>query len=143
MRYEQRKFATANILPIQANQADCTRWPNMNLPHDQLRGLLEVPANSTSSSSPIQPAASATSSLIFDLASVAPLSPELNTEFGFCNDALVAPNRTVCCDTTTGQWLPAPVQRDGLVNATTLNPACPKASPGIGGSGSINVRRWQ
>ena len=39
------------------------------------------------------------------------------------NITVQAPNSTVCCDSRTGQWATAPVQRDNL----TLNTLCPKS----------------
>jgi len=50
------------------------------------------------------------------------------------NISVQAPNSTVCCNATTGQWATAPVQRDNL----TLNTLCPDYPITSLGAGYIN-----
>ncbi|KAL6719816.1 hypothetical protein ACLMJK_001737 [Lecanora helva] len=53
----------------------------------------------------------------------------------YCNGAMQLPNSTVCCDMSTGLWIPAAVIRD--TPATNLvSAACPTPKPGNGGPGT-------
>lgn len=118
-----------------AVQAGCTNFPNMQKPHDELRRLLEEPTNSNDSN--------ATLPIYSEIPSSVPVPPDLNTLQDFCNDAVYAPNATVCCDENTGLWVPAPVIRDGPA-ASSVSASCPQISGGTGGvgagSGVINTR---
>lgn len=111
----------------------------MNAPHDQLgRDLLEVPVNSTNTLDPIISDPAATVNIVVDLPTTMPLPPRLDPESGFCNDALTAPNGSVCCDVMSGMWVLAPVQGYVPATASGMIPACPTGtgvagSPGSGG----------
>lgn len=54
---------------------------------------------------------------------------------GRLNISVEAPNSTVCCNASTGQWSKAPVQRDNLI----LNTLCPYNPVTSIGTGYINV----
>lgn len=119
-----------------AVQAGCLSFPNMAKPHDELRHLLEVPTK-PSDTNVREP-------LYAELPSSMPISPGLDTMQNFCNNAVYAPNATVCCDESTGLWVPAPVIRDGPA-ASSVSASCPANTGGTGGvgagSGVINTRR--
>lgn len=120
---------------LTAVQAGCTNFPNMQKPHDELRRLLEGPVNSSYTNT--------TQSIYSEIPSTVPIPPDLDTLQDFCNDAVYAPNATVCCDESTGQWVPAPVIRDGPA-ASSVSASCPSETGGTGGvgagSGVINTR---
>lgn len=117
-------------------QAGCTNFPNMQNPHDELRHLLEICANCSESNTTLP--------IYSEIPPSVPVPPDLNTLQGFCNDAVYAPNATVCCDESTGLWMPAPVIRDGPA-ASSVSASCPQNTGGTGGadegSGVINTRR--
>lgn len=119
-----------------AVQAGCISFPNMEKPHDELRHLLEVPTNPSDTNVSVP--------LYAELPSSMPIPPDLDTMQNFCNDAVYAPNTTVCCDESTGLWVPAPVIRDGPA-ASFVSASCPASTGGTGGvgagSGVINTRR--
>ncbi|CAD6591956.1 MAG: hypothetical protein ASARMPRED_005880 [Alectoria sarmentosa] len=119
-----------------AVQAGCTNFPNMQKPHDELRRILEVPANSSNTNT--------TQPIFFEIPSSVPVPSDINTLQNFCNDAVYAPNVTVCCDESTGLWVPAPVIRDGPATSS-MSASCPQTTAGTGGvgagSGVINTRR--
>lgn len=121
---------------LAAVQAGCTNFPDMQKPHDELRRLLEVPANSSGTNTTLP--------IYADIPSSVPLPSDLNTLQDFCNDAVYAPNTSVCCDETTGFWVPAPVIRDDPA-VSLVSASCPQATGGTGGvgagSGIINTRR--
>lgn len=108
----------------------------MQQPHDELRRLLEVPANSSDTNTTLP--------IFFEIPSSVPVPPDINTLQDFCNDAVYAPNATVYCDESTGLWVSAPVIRDGSP-ASTVGASCPQSTGGTGGvgggSGVINTRR--
>ena len=108
----------------------------MQEPHDELRRLLEVSADSSGTNTTLPTYAN------FPSVVSAPLG--LNTLQNFCNDALYAPNASVCCDETTGVWVPAAVIRDESL-ASSVSASCPQTTEGTGGvgagSGFINTRR--
>lgn len=108
----------------------------MQEPHDELRRLLEIPADSSDTNT--------TMPIFVEIPSSVPMPPGLNVLQGFCNDAVYAPNATVCCDESTGLWVPAPVIRDGPA-ASLVSASCPQNTGGAGGvgagSGFINTRR--
>ena len=119
-----------------AVQAGCTSFPNMQKPHDEFRHLLEVPINSSETN--------ATLPISSEIVSSVRVMPDLNPLQDFCNDAVYAPNATVCCDESTGLWMPAPVIRDGPA-ASSMSASCPQSTGGTGGlgvgSGVINTRK--
>ncbi len=120
-----------------ANAAGCTRWPKMAQPHDENRHLLEYtgPKNNSAAASslPIAPNPAATWVADFIEPTNVVMPPALDTLGDNCEGAVKAPNNTVCCDVSSGLWIPAPVVRDGAT-ASTANPACP-ISTGIGSGG--------
>ena len=105
-------------------------------PHDGLRRLLEVPTSSN--------ATNTTLPIYAEIPASVPRPPDLNTLQAFCNDAVYAPNGTVCCDESTGLWVTAPVIRDGPA-AGSVGASCPPNTGGTGGVGAgngvINTRR--
>lgn len=119
-----------------AVQAGCTNFPNMQKPHDELRRLREVSINSSDTNTTLP--------VYFEIPSSVPIPPDINTLQDFCNDAVYAPNATVCCDESTGLWVPAPVIRDGPA-ASSVSASCPQSTGGTGGvsagSGVINTKR--
>lgn len=122
---------------LAAVQAGCTNFPDMQKPHDELRRLiLEVPANSSGTNTTLP--------IDADIPSSVPLPSDLNTLQDFCNDAVYAPNASVCCNESTGVWVPAPVIRDGPAESL-VSASCPQNTGGTGGggagSGFINTRR--
>ena len=108
----------------------------MRNPHDELRHLLEIPTNSSG--------ANTTLPFYSEIHSSVPLPPDLNTSQDFCNDAVFAPNATVCCDESTGIWIPAQVIRDGPA-VNSVSASCPQNTGGTGGVGSgsgvINTKK--
>lgn len=108
----------------------------MQKPHDELRRLMESPANSSDINNTLP--------VYSEIPLSVPQTPDLNTLQDFCNDAVYAPNATVCCDESTGLWIPAPVVRDGPA-ASLVTASCPHSTGGTGGvgggSGMINTRR--
>ena len=117
-------------------QAGCNRFPDMTEPHDEFRRLLEAPVNASDTNA-IQP-------IYYEIPSTVPIPPALDALQDFCNDAVYAPNATVCCNEDTGLWAPAPVIRDGPA-ASLVSASCPATTGGSGGvgagSGVINYRR--
>lgn len=108
----------------------------MQKPHDELRHLLEVSINSSGTNTTLP--------LYFEIPSSVPVPPDINTLQDFCNDAVYAPNETVCCDENTGLWVAAPVIRDGSA-ASSVSARCPQSTGGTGGVGAgngvINTKR--
>lgn len=108
----------------------------MQKPHDELRRLLEVPGDSSGTNTALPTYANFPPSV--------PAPSGLNTLPNFCNDAVYAPNASICCDETTGLWVTAPVIRDGPA-ASLVSASCPQTTGGTGGvgagSGVINTRR--
>lgn len=108
----------------------------MERPHDELRRLLEAPLNASDTNDTVP--------LYSEIPGAVPVPPDLNTLQNFCNDAVYAPNGTVCCDESTGLWIPAPVIREGR-ETSSLSANCPQNTGGTGGvgagSGVINTRR--
>jgi len=149
MKYQP--ISTLTLTPMLANTAGCTRWPKMAQPHDENRRLLEYTSpnnNSAAASSlPIAPNPAATWVVDFIEPTNVVMPPALDILGGNCEGAVQAPNNTVCCDVSSGFWIPAPVVRDGAT-ASSVNPACPTStgvgSGGVGaGSGVINDRSWR
>ena len=52
----------------------------------------------------------------------------------YCNEAMQLPNYTVCCDRSSGLWVPAPVIRDAPVTVS-VSAACPTFDSGSGSDG--------
>lgn len=119
-----------------AVQAGCTNFPNMQKLHDELRRLRELSINSSDTNTTLP--------VYFETPSSVPIPPDINTLQDFCNDAVYAPNATVCCDESTGLWVPAPVIRDGPA-ASSVSASCPQSTGGTrgvgAGSGVINTKR--
>ena len=124
------------FLKMAAVQAGCTSFPDMKKSDGELRHLLEIPNNSGDTNVQVP--------VYFDLPSSVQVPPNLNTMQKFCNDAVYAPNGTVCCDESTGLWIPAPVIRDGPA-ASLMSASCPQSTGSTGGEGAgtriINTRR--
>ncbi len=78
--------------------------------------------------------------VVFDVPLATPLPLSLDPELGFCNNALTAPNETVCCDLTRGQRMPLPVQRVRSVGLSPAYPIVTGASGAAGPTGAINAR---
>ena len=70
-----------------------------------------------SSSMPVQAASSSSDSIV---------------QQNYCNGAMQAPNSTVCCDMSSGLWVPSGLQRDTM-STDLVSAACP-----AGGEASIN-----
>ncbi|KAL6719042.1 hypothetical protein ACLMJK_003277 [Lecanora helva] len=70
-------------------RAGCTRWPNRALPQGRGRGTLEMPDNTTKPE-------------ILDQTVSVPASIA-----DLCNVQVYAPNASVCCNTTSGSWVPS------------------------------------
>ena len=78
--------------------------------------------------------------VVSDVAPAAvPTSPVSLLQQDYCNGEMELPNATVCCDMSTGQWVPAAVIRDTMATVS-VSAACPTSESGNAGgsSGSIN-----
>lgn len=117
-----------------AVQAGCKRWPKPNSRDD--RGLLDITANVSNAITSIKSNQSVVET-ITNVDSGPPTSSAeafvLQVRQSSCLSWVEAPNSSVCCDQSSGEWIEAPIQRDTVAT----DPACPTVVSGVGQDGQM------
>lgn len=141
----------ADILPLEIRQDSCLSWtqaPNQTVCCDESSGewvLLSVQRDGTEAAT-MAVACQDQVGVVTDsgaavASNVAPPPAAATTaasiiQQDYCSGEMQLPNATVCCDMSSGVWVPAPVQRDSMAT-NMVSAACPTTDDGTGESGVV------
>lgn len=115
-----------------AVRAGCSQWPKVDSRDHE---LLEISPNASStvdSTTSTQLAIETPTSEDLQLSDGSSTPLELRARQSSCLNWLEAPNSTVCCDQSSGEWVELQLQRDNI----SSDPACPTDAWSIGQDGS-------
>lgn len=127
-------WKSLTLLDSPAVQAGCKKWPKPNARGD--RDLLEITANvsnAITSIAPIQSVVETVTSVGSEPPTGSAEAFELQIRQSSCLNWIEAPNSTVCCDQSSGEWIKAPIQRD----TAAKDPACPTTVDVVGLDGQM------
>jgi len=134
---------SAEAFELQIRQSSCLNWlqaPNSTVCCDQNSGeWIEAPIQEdTIASDPACPTVvdivGQNGEMVASDTQTAPAAARTTfsiVQQNYCTGEMRLPNSTVCCDMSSGVWVPAPVIRD-TVDTNSIPAACPTTNAGSG-----------